>query len=130
MPIERNPSPYPNATFSDSVTVSGPGRWIFVSGHVGAGMDAKIVEGGPAKEAEQMFERVRLSLEKAGARLEHVVKITGWVVDFKTNYPHYNAARGKAFGSHPPASAAVETSYLSLDAKFEVDAVAFVPAEG
>jgi enamine deaminase RidA (YjgF/YER057c/UK114 family) len=129
MSIKRNPSPYPNATFSDAVTVSGQGRWIFVSGHVGAGMDAKIVEGGPAKEAEQMFERLRLSLEHAGAGMENVVKITGWVVDFKTNYRFYNEARGRAFGSHLPASAAVETTYLSLDAKFEVDAIAFVPDE-
>jgi enamine deaminase RidA (YjgF/YER057c/UK114 family) len=127
MPIKRNPSPYPNASFSDAVIVSGPGRWIFVSGHVGAGMDGKIAEGGPAKEAEQMFERVRLSLEHAGAGMENVVKITGWVVDFKTNYGFYTEARARAFGAHLPASAAVETTYLSLGALFEVDVVAFVP---
>jgi enamine deaminase RidA (YjgF/YER057c/UK114 family) len=129
MPIKRVKSPYPNASFSDSVTASGHGRWVFVSGNVGATMDAKIAEGGPAAEAAQMFERLRLGLDGAGARMEHVVKITGWVVDFKTNYKYYNEARAKAFGSHLPASSAVETGYLSLDALFEVDAVAFVPDE-
>jgi 2-iminobutanoate/2-iminopropanoate deaminase len=130
MAVTRIETPWTGGTYSDSVTVPVPGgRFIFVSGQIGADMNGKLVDGGPAAEAEQMFERVRISLEKAGAGLRHVVKITGWVVDFDHNFRYYNDARGKAFAGSLPASAAVETTRLSFGALFEVESIAFVPDE-
>lgn len=130
MTVSRIETPWTGGTYSDSVTVPGPGgRLIFVSGQIGAGLDGKLVEGGPQAEADQMFERVRISLQKAGAGLQHVVKITGWVVDFDHNFRYYSEARGRAFAGHLPASAAVETTRLSFGALFEVEAIAFVPGE-
>ncbi|MGO8958718.1 MAG: RidA family protein [Streptosporangiaceae bacterium] len=130
MVVSRVETPWVGGSYSDSVTIPGPGgRLIFVSGQIGASLDGKLVEGGPQAEADQMFERVRISLEKAGAALEHVVKITGWVVDFDHNFRYYSDARARAFAGHLPASAAVETTRLSFGALFEVEAIAFVPDE-
>ena len=105
MTVTRIETPWTGGTYSDSVTapVAG-GRFIFVSGQIGATLDGKLVENNPQAEADQMFERVRISLEKAGAGLQHVVKITGWVVDFDHNFRYYNEARGKAFSGHLPVS--------------------------
>ena len=130
MTVTRIETPWTGGTYSDSVTVSLPGgRLIFVSGQIGAGLDGKLVVDSPQAEADQMFDRVRISLESASAGLQHVVKITGWVVDFDHNFRYYNEARGKAFAGHLPASAAVETTRLSFGALFEVETIAFVPDE-
>jgi 2-iminobutanoate/2-iminopropanoate deaminase len=130
MTVTRIETPWTGGTYSDSVTVRVPGgRFIYISGQIGADLDGKLVSGGPQAEADQMFERVRISLEKAGARLDHVVKINGWVVNFNENFKYYNEARGRAFKGSLPASAAVETTQLSFDALFEVDAIAFVPGD-
>ena len=130
MTVTRIETPWTGGTYSDSVTVPVPGgRLIFVSGQIGAGLDGKLVEGGQLAEAEQMFERVRIALEKAAAGMQHVVKITGWVVDFDHNFRYYNEARGRAFAGYLPASAAVETTRLSFGALFEVETIAFVPDE-
>lgn len=125
MGVERAPSPY-STDFSDTVTVSGPGRWIFVSGHVGADESAKIVEGGFRAEADQCFNRIRQSLEHAGASMDDVVQITGFITDIDSLYPDYAAARKAAFPGNVPASATVAVPKLLLGAKLEIQTIAFV----
>ncbi len=78
-------------------------------------------------EAEQCFARVRQAVEKAGAKIEDVVKITGFVTGTEF-YPDYDVARGKAFAGFPPSSATVQVAGLVADARVEVEAIAFVPA--
>lgn len=126
MGIERAPSPY-STGFSDTVMVSGPGRWIFVSGQVGAAESKEIVGGGFRAEADQCFVRIRQSLENAGATMDDVVQITGWITDIDALYADYDAARMVAFPGNKPASATVEVPKLSLGAKIEIQAIAFVP---
>jgi 2-iminobutanoate/2-iminopropanoate deaminase len=125
MGVERNPSPY-GPGFSDTVTVSGPGRWIFVSGQVGADENANIVQGGFRAEADQCFNRIRQSLEAAGATMDDVVQITGFITDINALYPDYAAARAAAFPGSVPASATVEVPALSLGARIEIQTMAFV----
>jgi 2-iminobutanoate/2-iminopropanoate deaminase len=128
MPVRRIPTPWTGGTYSDSVSLEVPGRFIFVSGQIGADLDGHLVQDSPAAEADQMFERVRLSLAKADATMADVIKITAWIVDFGDNFAVYGAARGRAFGELKPASAAVGTTELAFGARFEVETIAFVPA--
>ena len=125
MGVERTPSPY-STGFSDTVSVSGPGRWIFVSGHVGADESKRIVGGGFRAEADQCFARVRQSLESVGATMDDVVQITAWLTDVEGLYADFGAARTAAFPGGKPASAAVEVPKLLLGAKIEIQAIAFV----
>jgi enamine deaminase RidA (YjgF/YER057c/UK114 family) len=125
----RIPTPWTGGTYSDSVSWDVPGgRFVFVSGQIGARLDGEMVTDTPDTEADQMFERVRISLEKAGAAMSDVVQITAWIVNFSENFPIYGEARGRAFGQLLPASTAVGTPELAFGARFEVQAVAFVPA--
>lgn len=126
MAVERMASSF-GSSFSDAVVVSGGGKWIFVSGQVGADESGRIVEGGFRKEADACLERIHRSLENCGATMSHVVKITGFIADFDQLYADYDAARETAFGATPPASATVEVSKLGLGARIEVEAIAFVP---
>jgi enamine deaminase RidA (YjgF/YER057c/UK114 family) len=127
MTVHRIPTPWTGGTYSDSVTLEiAGGRFIFVSGQIGADLEGNLVTADPAAEADQMFERVRLSLANAGATMADVVKITAWIVDFDGNFAIYGEARGRAFGHALPASAALGASDLAFGAHFEVEALAFV----
>ncbi len=127
MDKQRVDSPW-GTTFCDSISFDGPGRWIYVSGQIGADEDGNMVNETFAAEAEQCFARIGASLEKAGARMQDVVKITGYVTSTE-HYPDYDVARGKAFAGHPPSSATVQVAGLVADARVEIEAVAFVAAE-
>ena len=124
MDKQRVPSPW-GTSFCDSISFSGPGRWIYVSGQIGALEDGTIVNETFAAEAEQCFARIASSLAKAGAQMRDVVKITGYVTSTE-HYADYDVARGNAFAGHPPSSATVQVAGLVADARLEVEAVAFV----
>jgi 2-iminobutanoate/2-iminopropanoate deaminase len=128
MEKQRVASPW-GTTFCDSISFSGPGRWIYISGQIGADENGEMVNSTFAAEADQCFARIRRSLEKAGASMSDVVKITGYVTSTE-HYPDYDIARGKAFIGNPPSSATVQVAGLVADARLEVEAVAFIPEEG
>ena len=128
MSKQRVDSPW-GTTFCDSISFNTPGRWIYVSGQIGADLDGNMVNDTFAAEADQCFERVRLSVERAGASMADVVKITGYVTSTEL-YPDYDVARGKAFAGNPPSSATVQVAGLVADARVEIEAVAFVASEG
>ncbi len=128
MSKKRIASPW-GSTFCDSISFDGPGRWIYVSGQVGADQEGKVLKGSFGEEADQCFERIRQSLQKAGATMSDVVKITGYVTS-TDHYPAYDIARGKAFPGTPPSSATVQVAGLVEDARVEIEAVAFVPDAG
>ncbi len=126
MDKQRVDSPY-GTSFCESISFDGPGRWIYISGQIGALDDGTMVNDTFAAEADQCFARVRQAVEKAGARMQDVVKITGFVTGTGL-YPDYDVARGKAFAGFPPSSATVQVAGLVADARVEIEAVAFVPA--
>ncbi len=127
MDKQRVESPW-GTTFCDSISFDGPGRWIYVSGQIGADEDGKMVNETFAAEAEQCFARIGASLHKAGADMADVVKITGYVTS-TDHYQDYDLARGRAFAGNPPSSATVQVAGLVADARVEIEAVAFVPAQ-
>jgi 2-iminobutanoate/2-iminopropanoate deaminase len=124
MAKQRVDSPW-GKTFCDSISFSGPGRWIYVSGQIGAEDDGEMVGANFAEEADHCFARIALSLQKAGAKMSDVVKITGYVTS-TDYYPEYDVARGRAFAGNPPSSATVQVAGLANAARVEVEAVAFV----
>jgi enamine deaminase RidA (YjgF/YER057c/UK114 family) len=127
MQKQRVASPW-GTTFCDSISFGGPGRWIYISGQIGADENGEMVNSSFVAEADQCFARIRQSLEKAGASMSDVVKITGYVTS-TDHYTDYDIARGKAFIGNPPSSATVQVAGLVADARLEVEAVAFVPEE-
>ena len=125
MSIERIPSDF--ASYSDAVSVTGPGRWIHVAGQVGMDADGKV-EGDLATQSHATFDHIERILAKAGAEMSDVVKI-GVFLTKLDDYAAFSAVRAERFGDDLPASAAVQVAGLLLDAEIEIEAVAFV-AEG
>jgi enamine deaminase RidA (YjgF/YER057c/UK114 family) len=115
--------------FSDPVEIRGPGAWILVAGQVGLDAEGRLPEDF-ATQTHLCFEHVRRSLARAGATLADVVQIRTYLTAFEADYETFSAIRGETFGASLPASAAVEVTKLALGASIEIEAIAFLPADG
>jgi 2-iminobutanoate/2-iminopropanoate deaminase len=78
------------------------------------------------QEVRATFERIRDSLGKLGAGMKHVVSIKAYLTDLGP-YAVFSRIRGEFFPEHPPTSTAVQVAGLLLNAKIEIDAIAFLP---
>lgn len=83
--------------------------------------------GGIEAEARQCFANIKHSLERAGATIKDVVRITAYLKDL-ADYAGYAKVRTEIFGADWPASASVGVADLLLGAKLEVDAIAAITA--
>jgi enamine deaminase RidA (YjgF/YER057c/UK114 family) len=125
--IERTPAAT-GWSYSDVVSVSGSGRWLHVAGQVAFDSNREV-HGSVGEQAHGCFDHIEAALARAGAGLEHVVRITAYLTDL-TDYAAFSAARAERFGANLPASSAVQVAGLLVGASVEVDAVAFVPDAG
>jgi 2-iminobutanoate/2-iminopropanoate deaminase len=117
------------ASYSDSVSATGAGRWIYVSGQLPVRPDGKLAGNDLRAQASACLDNVEASLARAGASLQDVVRITAYLTDL-ADYGEYSSVRGERFAGALPASAAVGVASLLAGALIEVDAVAFISAEG
>jgi enamine deaminase RidA (YjgF/YER057c/UK114 family) len=106
------------------------GEFVFVGGMVGWDEQERFPEGF-VEQAKQALQNVVAVLAEGGARPEHVVRLTWYVLDMD----EYLAARktlGAAYrevmGEHFPAMALVEVGRLfESKARLEIEATAVVP---
>jgi enamine deaminase RidA (YjgF/YER057c/UK114 family) len=111
--------------------VAATGRFVFVGGQVGWNAAQKFESADFVAQARQALENVVAVLAEAGARPEHVARMTWYVVD-KREYLSCGKALGAAYreimGRHYPAMTAVEVVSLMEDAaRVEIEATAVVP---
>jgi 2-iminobutanoate/2-iminopropanoate deaminase len=116
----------PAAGFAEAVISEGPGRTIHLAGNVGFDEDGKIVPGGIEAEARATFANLERTLVRAGGSLDHIVKILAFIVDLD-DYAGYARVRAEVFADRLPASSTVIVSGFVVDARIEIEAVAFVP---
>jgi enamine deaminase RidA (YjgF/YER057c/UK114 family) len=115
------------ASFSEALSIAtADGTWIFISGQVGVPMppDTGAIEF--EAEVRQVFARIRASLGKLGASLQHVINIKTSITDLGL-YPIFARVRGELFPVKPPTSATVQVAGLLVNAKIEIEAIAFLP---
>ena len=88
------------------------GSLVFVAGTTATGPDGRIVGvGDPAAQTKQVLQNIAAALEKAGARLEDVVRTRIYVTDISQWEP-IGRAHGEVFGAIKPASTFVEVKGL------------------
>ncbi len=100
------------------------GDYVHVSGQVPT-VNGEVVVGGIAAQTEQVIENVKAVLALAGCGLEDVIKVTCWLDDAR-DFSSFNAVFEKHFGPNPPARSTVQSA-LMVDAKVEIDAIAWKP---
>ena len=125
--LRHLPSPIAR-TFSEALRIdTQAGSWIFISGQVGVPLPPDKSNVTFEQEVRTTFERIRDSLGKLGAEMSHVVSIKAYLTDLDP-YAVFSRIRGEFFPKDPPTSTAVQVAGLLLNAKIEIDAVAFLPA--
>jgi enamine deaminase RidA (YjgF/YER057c/UK114 family) len=116
-----------------SNAIAGRGRLVFVAGQVGWRPDEQWETDDFAGQLRQALRNTVAILAAAGARPDHVVRMTWYVVDKK----EYLAARAgigacwrEIMGRHFPALTLIEVAGLVEDrARLEVETTALIPDE-
>ena len=111
--------------------IAAAGRMIFVAGQVGWDAQETFRTDDLVGQVRQSLTNIVAILAEAGARPEHIVRMTWYLTD-KHDYLAVNPEIGKAFreiiGSFNAAMTAVEVSALIEDrAKVEIEVTAVVP---
>jgi 2-iminobutanoate/2-iminopropanoate deaminase len=117
-------------SLSDAVAIDLPGRLIYVSGQIAGEAASDQLRDNLAAQADACFDQIAATLERCGASLAHVIRITSYVTTL-ADYASYNELRAERFGQARPASTTVQVAgLLGEGALIEIDAVAFVPLPG
>ena len=111
--------------------IAARGRQVFVAGMVGWDEQGRFPSEDFAAQARQALENIVAVLAQAGAKPEHITRMT-WYVTSKREYLDSAKALGTAYreviGRHFPVMTAGEVSALMEDrAKVEIEVTAVVP---
>ena len=111
--------------------IAARGTLLFVGGQVGWNAQQQFESDAFVPQARQALENIVAVLAQAGARPEHVVRLTWYVVD-RDEYLANAAALGVAYrdvmGRHYPAMAAVQVvALMEARARVEIEATAVLP---
>lgn len=113
--------------FSEAVRAGG---FLFVSGQVGNRPGTmQLVPGGLPAEAAQALDNIAAVLARHGASLADVVKCTVFLADIR-EWPAFNEVYRTRFRAPYPARSALAASGLALDARVEVECIAWAPTDG
>ena len=111
--------------------VSAQGRQVFVAGMVGWNAAAEFDSDDLVDQVRQALQNVKAVLAEAGARPEHMVRMTWYVVDradYLARGRDIGAAYRDVMGHYDVAMSAVEVSALMEErAKVEIEVTAVVP---
>jgi enamine deaminase RidA (YjgF/YER057c/UK114 family) len=121
----------PSKGFSNGIAAEG--RQVFVAGQIGWNAQQEIVSDDFVAQVDQALRNIVEILAEAGARPEHLVRLTWYVTD-KREYLARAREVGQAYqnviGRHFPAMTLVQVAALLEErAKVEIESTAVVPAE-
>jgi enamine deaminase RidA (YjgF/YER057c/UK114 family) len=111
--------------------VAARGRLVFVAGMIGWDAEGRFSTDDFAGQARQALQNIVEVLNEAGAKPEHIVRMTWYVTD-KREYLAAAREVGRAYreliGAYNAAMTAVEVSALMEDrAKVEIEVTAVIP---
>jgi reactive intermediate/imine deaminase len=101
------------------------GDFVYVSGQVAFDANGELVGGGIVPQTRQTIENLRKILAQAGCTLDNVIKCNVWLADAR-DFSSFNKVYAGYFPNIPPARSTVQ-SPLMIDAKIEIDCIAYSP---
>ncbi|AXT44735.1 MULTISPECIES: RidA family protein [Chromobacterium] len=110
--------------------IAARGTLVFTSGQLGWDAEEKLVGPGYAEQAIQILKNIVAVLAEAGARPEHLVRLT-WYVSDRDAYFAEAREVGRAYreliGHFPVMSAFQVASLMVPGAKVQIEATAVIP---
>ena len=107
------------------------GRMVFTGGLIGWNAQQEWVHLDMLGQFRQTLENIVAVLEQAGAKPEHLVRLTWYITnkeEYLDNLRAFGAAYREVIGRHFPAMAVVQVVALMEDAaKIEIEATAVIP---
>jgi enamine deaminase RidA (YjgF/YER057c/UK114 family) len=133
MATEVRPADWPQGS-GYSHGLSAEGRAVFVAGQIGWDpITRTVVPGGMPAQVRQAFANIVTVLGAAGARPEHLVRLTWFITDrdaYLAERKAIGAAYREVIGHHfPPMSVIVVAGLLEPGAVVEIEATAVVPPD-
>ncbi len=111
--------------------VAAEGRMVFTGGMIGWNAEEVFESKDFAGQAEQTLRNIVAVLAEAGARPDHIVRMTWYVTDkqaYLASQRGLGAAYKQVIGRHFPAMAVVQVvALVEDDAMVEIEATAVVP---
>ena len=108
------------------------GSMVFVRGQVGQDLDtaASVAIGDAAGQAEQAMHNIKVLLEEAGSRLEHICKINIYLTDPRYREAVYRVVGRWLKGVFPVSTGLVVSALARPEWLVEIDVTAVIPDEG
>lgn len=111
--------------------IAAKGRLVFVAGQVGWNAQERFETSDFVGQAKQALKNIVAVLAEGGAKPEHIVRMTWYVIDKKeylAAWRDLGVAYGEVIGKHFPVMTALQVVALVEDgAKMEIEVTAVVP---
>jgi enamine deaminase RidA (YjgF/YER057c/UK114 family) len=110
-------------------TVVARGTMVFVRGQIGQDLESSesVAIGDVAGQAEKAMANIAMLLEEAGSKLEHICKITIYIVDPRYRETVYRVVGKWLKGVYPVSTGVVVSALGRPEWLVEVDATAVIP---
>ena len=122
---------YPEQALDNDLcqTVVARGAMVFVRGQIGQDLDTSqsVAIGDVAGQAEQAMANVKMLLEEAGSKLDHVCKITIYIIDPRYREPVYRVVGRWLKGVYPVSTGIVVSALARPEWLVEIDVTAVIP---
>lgn len=122
---------YPEQSLDNDLcqAVVARGRTVFLRGQIGQNLDTSesVCIGDAAGQTEQAMKNIKMLLEEAGGQLEHICKITIYLVDPRYREAVYRTVGQWLKGVYPVSTGIVVTALARPEWLVEVDATAVIP---
>jgi enamine deaminase RidA (YjgF/YER057c/UK114 family) len=111
--------------------IAARGTLVFVAGQVGWNAQQQFESDDFVAQSKRALQNIVAVLDEAGARPEHVVRLTWYVLDKQVYLASLRALGGvyrEVMGRHYPAMTAVQVAgFVEEGARLEIEATAVIP---
>ncbi len=116
---------------NDLCQVVRAGNMVFVRGQVGQDLDTResVGIGDAAAQTEKAMENVKMLLEEADSRLDHVCKITIYLIDPRYREDVYRVVGRWLKGVFPVSTGLVIDALARPEWVMEIDVIAVIPED-
>ena len=120
----------PSSFYTHAMVVPPGARMAYIAGQYAGDETGSVISNDFATQVKKAFDNLRIALEAAGARPEHVVKITVLIVNYtEERLGPLQVESDALWGARKPSSTLIPVPRLAFDDMlFEIDAVAAIPA--